>query len=288
MERGTQIAVVAAAISLLAASVVAFAAIAADGGSAEPARAGSDQPLPEKDLVVTEERFGPRDYQVAHVYRPAGGEQQNKTVYLFHGGGWTKGDAAGSRYQAAYFARRGWTVINAQYRLDDDGRFVLNDLGKLLRKYEKDPRVDPDRQIASGGSAGGHVALMMAGSVAKGHFKAVVAWSPVVSPRLAYMDGKAADSNASQRSLGRDAAKVWGGDDWSHGAAGQQLAADLPQVWVAGSADEFVVWKHQGGLLCRMMGPERCTSTVVKGDRHVPVTPELAADAERWASERVG
>jgi acetyl esterase/lipase len=274
-------------LALGAAAVLTLSTQGGDAGRAGTPGAGADHPLRREDLVVTEERFGPRDYQVALVYRPRGDVRRNKTIYLFHGGGWTKGDAEGSRYQALYFARRGWTIVNAQYRLGDDGEFVLNDLAKLLRRYEGDPRVDPGRQIASGGSAGGHVALMMAGSVAKGHFQGAIVWSPVVSPRLAYLDGRATDSNAAQRILGREAARVWGDDHWSDGAAGRRLAADLPPVWVAGSADEFVVWQHQGGLLCRLMGPDRCTSTVVEGDRHVPVTPELAADAERWATRQV-
>jgi len=91
------------------------------------------------------------------------------TIVFFHGGGW-KGGGVGHFYnQSAYFASRGMVAISVQYRVEKphgttpiecvkDGKSAMRFIKKNASQYG----IDPDKIIAGGGSAGGHVAAAMA------------------------------------------------------------------------------------------------------------------------------
>ena len=90
-------------------------------------------------------------------------------IIFFFGGGWVRGNPGHFEPQAAYFAERGMVCIRADYRVQTRHgttpfealkdaksaiRFVRENAGQL--------GVDPGRIIASGGSAGGHLAAATA------------------------------------------------------------------------------------------------------------------------------
>jgi len=86
-------------------------------------------------------------------------------MVFFFGGGWVNGKVDHFKDQAEYFASRGFVTARADYRVKsrhgttpdkcvEDGKSAI----RWVRAHAKDLGVDPDRIIASGGSAGGHVA----------------------------------------------------------------------------------------------------------------------------------
>lgn len=94
-------------------------------------------------------------------------------MLIFHGGGWKGGDPSSMAPHCRYFASRGLVCFTAEYRLLDqqpkaDGSPVLvsdlvDDARTALRyvvEHAGELGVDPQRLIVSGGSAGGHLALM--------------------------------------------------------------------------------------------------------------------------------
>ena len=102
----------------------------------------------------------PPDWK-ASDHRPA--------ILFFFGGGWTSGDASQFLPQAEYFASRGIVAVRADYRIAsihhttpdkcvEDAKSAM----RWLRGRAGEFGVDPEKLIASGGSAGGHLAAAVA------------------------------------------------------------------------------------------------------------------------------
>lgn len=86
-------------------------------------------------------------------------------VVFFHGGGWRAGEPSQFFGQSAYLAHRGMVAISVEYRLGnkhgttprecvEDGKSAL----RWVREHAAKLGIDPEKIIAGGGSAGGHVA----------------------------------------------------------------------------------------------------------------------------------
>ncbi|MGQ1891594.1 alpha/beta hydrolase fold domain-containing protein [Thermophagus sp. OGC60D27] len=90
-------------------------------------------------------------------------------IVFFFGGGWVGGTPAQFYQQCVYFASRGMVAISAEYRVAakhktspvecvKDGKSAI----RWVRQHAKELGIDPERIVASGGSAGGHVACCTA------------------------------------------------------------------------------------------------------------------------------
>ena len=101
------------------------------------------------------------------IHFPPGWRQQDKraAIVFFFGGGWRRGKVSQFTYQADYLASRGMITARADYRVKnrhgtlafncvEDGKSAV----RWLRTNAATLGIDPDRIVASGGSAGAHVA----------------------------------------------------------------------------------------------------------------------------------
>lgn len=101
------------------------------------------------------------------VYFPPGWKDTDKRpgIVFFFGGGWENGTIKAFEPQAQYFASRGMVTARADHRVKsrhgvtpkecvDDARAAL----RWFRQNAGKLGVDPDKIVASGGSAGGHIA----------------------------------------------------------------------------------------------------------------------------------
>ncbi len=86
-------------------------------------------------------------------------------IVFFFGGGWTSGTPAQFKPQAEYFAKRGLVCARADYRLRArDGvtpdKCVEDAISAMrwVRSHAAQFGIDPNRIVAAGGSAGGHLA----------------------------------------------------------------------------------------------------------------------------------
>ena len=86
-------------------------------------------------------------------------------IVFFFGGGWSVGSVRQFAYQADYFASRGMVAARAEYRIKsrdkvspdkcvEDARSAI----RWIRRNASSLGVDPNKLVASGGSAGGHLA----------------------------------------------------------------------------------------------------------------------------------
>jgi len=101
------------------------------------------------------------------VYKPVDfdGNKKYPAMIFFFGGGWKGGNMKQFEKQALYFASRGIVAVLADYRVESRNKTTPFDAVadaksaiRYLRTNSAKLNIDPDRIIASGGSAGGHLA----------------------------------------------------------------------------------------------------------------------------------
>ena len=130
-----------------------------------------------------------------HMFKPDGHKATDSrpAIVFFFGGGWVGGTPKQFYQQARFLADRGMVAISAEYRVGISPFHCVED-GKSAIRFVKEQAsslgVDPDRVIASGGSAGGHVAActgVIEGFDAEGEDKdvssvpfAMVLFNPVI------------------------------------------------------------------------------------------------------------
>ncbi len=84
-----------------------------------------------------------------------------------HGGGWQGGDKDSFGRQGAWYAHHGVAAFSLNYRLSWQATYpaAVDDCLRAIRwirSHADNLNINPDRLAARGGSAGGHLALMMA------------------------------------------------------------------------------------------------------------------------------
>lgn len=105
------------------------------------------------------------------VYSPKNAKENTAqtAMIFFFGGGWNGGSRDQFVHHAQYFSQRGIVCFLADYRTKkshntspfdavEDAKSAL----RYLRKNAQNLNIDPDKIIASGGSAGGHLAAATA------------------------------------------------------------------------------------------------------------------------------
>lgn len=105
------------------------------------------------------------------VHEPANMDSSKKypAIIFFFGGGWTGGNRTHFLNHAKYFAQRGLVCFLADYRTETEhGTTPFESLKdaksaiRFIRKNALEFNIDPHKIIASGGSAGGHLAAATA------------------------------------------------------------------------------------------------------------------------------
>jgi acetyl esterase len=102
-----------------------------------------------------------------HQYTPEGLQASDKrpAIVFFFGGGWSSGNPKQFYQQARQFADMGLVTFSAEYRVRSRNKTTPFDAVedaksaiRWVRAHAAELGVDPDRIVASGGSAGGHIA----------------------------------------------------------------------------------------------------------------------------------
>src|SRR5215469_11273941 len=101
------------------------------------------------------------------VHYPPGWKATDKRagIVFFFGGGWENGTIDQFKPQAEYLAGRGMVAARADYRVKSrhgvTPKECVDDARSAIRWFRENAGtlgVDPDRIVAAGGSAGGHIA----------------------------------------------------------------------------------------------------------------------------------
>jgi acetyl esterase/lipase len=104
-------------------------------------------------------------------------EEKRTAVILLHGGGWAMGHRSDMHRYARILRARGFLAIAAEYRLTGEAPWPaqildVKDVIRWVRTNAAWLRVDPDKVALQGFSAGGHLALLAAGTADETSFGA--------------------------------------------------------------------------------------------------------------------
>jgi acetyl esterase len=106
-----------------------------------------------------------------HVFNPKSRASASPAIVFFHQGGWRSGQPQSFYGQAYHFSTKGFVGISAEYRIRndypgtkipwdpiEDGKSAI----RFIRKNADRLGIDPNKIVAGGASAGGHVAAAAA------------------------------------------------------------------------------------------------------------------------------
>jgi acetyl esterase len=153
-------------------SLLVIVVVGVDLAAQPPRRPGAPR-LATAEVKTAEHAYKrtPQGDLKLHFYLPADWKPADKrpTILFFFGGGWRNGSHLQFVPQAEYFASRGLVAACADYRIEsahkttpdkcvEDAKSAM----RWLRTKAGEFGVDPDRIVAAGGSAGGHLAAATA------------------------------------------------------------------------------------------------------------------------------
>jgi len=125
-------------------------------------------PIPEGVKFIKDIEYGKVGDRalLLDLYVPKGLSSPVPGLIFIHGGGWAGGDRKDYRYYAVRYAKRGYVVASISYRLVKEATFpaCIQDAKcavRWMRANAKTYHVDPKRIAAIGGSAGGHLSMML-------------------------------------------------------------------------------------------------------------------------------
>jgi len=165
-------ALTAAATTPAATTPAATTSAAAPDGAEAPANQAAG-PQPSRSVVykTTTNAAGGKVELAMHIFEPKGHKASDKApaMVFFFGGGWNDGAPKSFFAHCKYFAERGLVALAPDYRVRNrqattpfesvaDGKSAI----RWARAHAEELGIDPNRIVAAGSSAGGHVAACTA------------------------------------------------------------------------------------------------------------------------------
>ena len=119
----------------------------------------------EEILNIEYGNAGERKFRL-DLYLPKGLKKATPAIIFIHGGAWKSGKRSDMKFYCVKFAEKGYITATVSYRLIGEAPFpaAVHDVKCAVRwmrfnavKY----KVDPERIVVSGNSAGGHLSMMI-------------------------------------------------------------------------------------------------------------------------------
>ncbi|MCH2593588.1 MAG: alpha/beta hydrolase [Pedosphaera sp.] len=127
-----------------------------------------DVSLPDGVVLERDIEYGNADGHSLQLdlYRPATIANPVPALLFIHGGAWKSGKRQDYHFYTAAYAKKGYVVATASYRLSGQAPFpaAVQDCKcaiRWLRANAKKYKINPDQIAAVGGSAGGHLSMML-------------------------------------------------------------------------------------------------------------------------------
>ena len=142
--------------------------LAAAGGLLTLLDLDAEIPVPDSVEMIPDVEYGRVGDRplLLDVYLPKNLDKPVPGLMFIHGGGWKNGGKKDYKYYCVRFAARGYVVVSISYRLIGEAVFpaCVQDAKcavRWMRANADKYKIDPDRIAAIGGSAGGHLSMML-------------------------------------------------------------------------------------------------------------------------------
>ncbi|WP_165372091.1 alpha/beta hydrolase [Emticicia agri] len=119
-------------------------------------------------LIKTYKTVGPYALDI-HLFEPADKPEKRPAIVFFHGGSWSEGKPDWFFSTCQDYAQRGWVACAVEYRtygrhgtLPFEAVMDAKSAMRWLRQNADTYKIDTTKMIATGNSAGGHLALATA------------------------------------------------------------------------------------------------------------------------------
>ena len=123
-------------------------------------------PIPGNVIVESNISYGPYKQTVLDIVRPREPGTKRPGVIVIHGGGWVNGTKESQLPTCLRYVEKGFVCADVEYRLADVALApaAVNDVLQASQWFFKNAKrygVDKKRIVVTGGSAGGHLSLMV-------------------------------------------------------------------------------------------------------------------------------
>lgn len=192
-------------------------------------------------LDLTYAQYGTRK-MLADIYVPPG-EGPHPAAVILHGGGWHSGDKMKFRAMGLELAKRGYVTMAVAYRLSGEAKFPANihdchAAVRFLRGNAAGYNADPDRIGVVGGSAGAHLAGLLAttanvaelqGEGGSAGVSSAVQAAVVMSGPMEIATGSVAENSLKKDAIKPNAIWLFGGS-----------VEELPEVYALADAHQHI------------------------------------------------
>jgi acetyl esterase/lipase len=246
-------------------SAMAIRAVFEKGGSdtaAEMEKYVTDTPLTET-LAVPVDGDAADAGMTFDVFSPEGGDEPLPTIVWVHGGAWIAGDSTNVDPYLRILAAEGYTTVGLNYTLGPEGTYPvavhqLNDALTTLDARAEELRIDPDRIVIAGDSAGAQLASQLATLSTNPDYAQLMSIDPALDADQivgVVLNCGVYDLEAMSEldGIGAWGLKIalWGytgHQDWSQQSSGTTMStidfvtADFPTTYISGGNGDALTW----------------------------------------------
>lgn len=228
------------------------------------------------------------------VFSPSGSTEPLPTVVWIHGGAWISGSSRNVDPYVQILASKGYTTVALNYTVAPDATYPvaltqLNDALAFLVAHADEYRIDPDRIVIAGDSAGSQYTSQLATMITSPVYAEKVGLTPALSPdqlRAVILTCGIYDVSGIPDAPGLGGwgfrVSLWaylGTKNWSNTPGGELMStlddvtADFPTTWITGGNGDPLTATQSIPLAEKLSSLGVDVTTVFYPDDHVPSLP---------------
>jgi acetyl esterase/lipase len=228
------------------------------------------------------------------VFTPDTGTEPLPTVVWIHGGAWISGDKSNVRPYVEQIAAAGYTTVALNYTVAPERSYPtaltqLNDALSFLVDHASEYRIDPNRIVIAGDSAGSNLTSQLAVLATSPEYATLVGLRPALTPeqlRGVVLNCGIYDVSGIPNSPGIGGwgfrIALWsylGEKDWSNTPGGEEMStldyvtADFPTTWISGGNADPLTATQSEPLATKLSGLGVDVTSVFYPDDHEPKLP---------------